>query len=143
MVSLVKDGSQASSHIGELRLEDSRVLLRNVGSREAGFFAVPTDSGVVCFTGLGAGCVSDFSKHPGGIHIGFGDLSGMQVVRGLIPDDVVDIAVVIDGSVKPALVQNNAYFYEVEGTAWPEALVATYQNGAEQTVEIPPMPVRP
>lgn len=136
IVSLVRDGSQASAHIGELSLEDSRVLMQDVGSREADFFVVPTDSGTVCFTGLGAGCVADFSKHPGGVHIGFGDLGGMRVVRGLIPDDVVNIAVVIDGSAKPAFAQNNAYFYEIEGTGWPEALVVTYRNGSEQTVAI-------
>lgn len=137
---LVNQGAPASFRVGELRLPKSRLLLENVGSQNASFYAVPTSSGAVCISGLGGGCVTNFSRYRGGIPIALGDFAGMRAVGGLAPDAVKAITVVIAGARNPAVVANNAYFYELAEEAWPEALVVTYSNGAEETLQIPARP---
>jgi hypothetical protein len=136
---------------GAFGLAQSRLLLSDVGTRGANLYAFPTSKGQVCALfdthyGL-VGCFARFTAETPISwdvmdldQVGAGD---PPIVDGLVPDDVVSVGVSVGGELREAVLQNNAFFYELDdATAWPEAIVVSYRDGSARTVSLvgPPSP---
>lgn len=133
-----KDGVPAAQDPGSLSTADSRKLLVDAGNDKADLYAFPTAKGRVCMiftSGPVGGCFATF----GGLSPVPFLLSGSPVeVFGLVPDNVTDVDVVVNGVAHAAQVQTNAFFYQLADSAdFPEALSVTYRDGASARVEIP------
>jgi hypothetical protein len=129
---------------GKAHLSDSRLLLSDLGSDNAGFWAYPTGKGWVCqVVSFAGGCVDDFSHFEGRVSVGVAQAqSGDPVsVFGLAPNDVTGVEVVLDGVAHPAMFGNNAYFYESPGPGncgeSVEGLIVHYADGSAARVGIP------
>lgn len=130
---------------GDLLLQQSRLLLSDLGSSGSSFFAFPTSKGRVCslITGVRAGCLDSFSRFPGGVAYGFYDLAGSDsrppAVYGLIPNDVESVGVVVAGREYKARVGNNAFFYELQpgdDLSSLESLTVRYADGAAEKINL-------
>ena len=110
--------------VGDAVASESRLLLADLGASHANLYAWPTTSEGGCWAfGAGSGsCFKDFDL-PGGR----ADVMGLDpdaaksgapaTVLGVVPDDVVAAAVVVDGVAHAVSVENNALFYELPDIA--------------------------
>lgn len=137
---------EASNRPGAPQVTQSRRLLAGVGPNDADFYAVPTNSGKVCFviTAGPSGCHSDFSRGP----LAWGEYdadalgSGNPIaVYGLARDDVTSVHVVVNGRRERAQLTRNAFFYALaDPTTHPTALIARLRSGAEEAITLAPPP---
>jgi hypothetical protein len=146
-------GVNDSLYEGAWRTEEAELLLSDVGSSDIRIHAVPTSKGKACLAltlspsdptmpdGAG-GCIGAFNaRSPVALTVFDPDAvsdGDPVVVGGLAPTGVTGVAIVVDGVSHPALLENNAFAYELESnSSYPEAAVVTYANGARSTMTIP------
>lgn len=127
---------------GEPRIDESRLLLSNLGSLKMSFFAFPSSTGKVCYviSSGPAGCEDSgvFAASP--VTVGLFDPdrlgSGVPIsVYGLVRNDVAYVEVVdTNGSRRTAEVANNAFFLELnDNGSWPESVIVGYRDRTETT----------
>jgi hypothetical protein len=131
---------------GRAKLEGARVLLSKLGVNNRRIYAFPTDQDAVCagLTDLDAGCLQGFNQDaPVSCTVGDPDRAGSGdpgLVWGLAPDQVVAIAVVVNGTKHGATLENNAYFYELGNNTIPAkaitGLVLHYRDGTVKDMAI-------
>jgi hypothetical protein len=141
---LTSDSVDEALRPGALESSRSHRLLADLGAAHASLYALPTNKGRVCFIFADpepkfGGCVSSFG----------GDVAIPRVVGdgqprevfGLVPDSVTSVGVVDEGAEHDAVVQNNAYYYQLGSPlSYPEAIVVTYADGTTTREKIPPPP---
>jgi hypothetical protein len=133
---------------GSLLLSDSRLLLSGLGARGGEFFVVPTSKGQLCFviTGyLDAGCLSSDRLATRGIDWGLSDNDSLGtgeplIVHGLVANNVTEVDLIVAGQAIRTILANNAFYGEVVGSAFPDALVVTFTDGHRTRITIPRPP---
>jgi hypothetical protein len=133
---------------GSLLLSESRLLLSDLGTRSGKFYVVPTSKGQLCYiiTGyLDAGCLSPDPLAARGIDWGLSDNDALGVgepliVHGLVANNVAAVDVVVAGEAHRAVLANNAFYREVHGSAFPDAIVVTFTDGHQARIMIPSPP---
>jgi hypothetical protein len=133
---------------GSLLLSESRLLLSDLGTRSGKFYVVPTSKGQLCYiiTGyLDAGCLAPGPVAARGIDWGLSDNDALGggdplVVHGLVANDVAEVDVVVAGQSERAILANNAFYREVDESAFPDALVVTFTDGHQARIVIPSPP---
>lgn len=115
-------------------------MLADAGDTGLDIYAYPTSKGRVCFTTSrgGGGCVSRSDPFAWGAFVPSRLEPGVTVqYLGVVPNAVRAVTVIDDGE-KPALMGENAFFYELayDGTL-PTALILEYRNGKTETVSLP------
>jgi len=124
------------------------LLLSDLGARSGKFFVVPTSKGQLCYiiTGyLGAGCLSPEPLATRGIDWGLSDNDALGsgealIVHGLVADNVAEVDVLVAGRAKRAVLANNAFYRELDGSAFPDELVVTFVDGQQARILIPSPP---
>jgi hypothetical protein len=133
---------------GTWKLDAARLLLSGIGPSRARIYAVPTRRGAVCHvilappTEAAGGCAADFtSKSPVGLTVFDPDATDAGkpvIVGGVAPDDVTSVQVVVGGRRHRAVLERNAYLYQLATSrSYPRAIVVGYARGTTRTVEIP------
>jgi hypothetical protein len=127
----------------------AKLALRDLGTDHVSLYIVPTSKGQVCSVFSAdygtMGCFDRFTEEtPISWSVADPDRLGAgipAIVTGIVPDSVTAVDVKIDGQDAPAALANNAFFYEVPAAAsWPQAIVATFANGAIATIDVAPAP---
>lgn len=133
---------------GSLLLSESRLLLSDLGTRSGKFYVVPTSKGQLCYiiTGyLDAGCLSPGPLTVRGIDWGLSDNDVLGAgepltVHGLVANNVGAVDVVVAGEAYRAVLAKNAFYREVDGSAFPSAIVVTFTDGHQARITIPRPP---
>jgi hypothetical protein len=103
----------SSGRAGALRLNDSRLLLSDLGLEQARLYAVPTARGWICYATTNgiAACIPALSD---GISWAVeGDRGNGTYVHGLVESGVDRIDVLIPGGADKAKLSNNAFYAEL------------------------------
>jgi hypothetical protein len=130
-----------------------RVALDGLGVAHRSIYFFRTDTGGTCagLTGLSAGC---YTQLPVGVHadstladpdyLGTGDPA---IVWGITRNDVKSVDVILNGTARPAVTGNNAYFFEAPDATTPLSafteIRVTLQSGAEISEPIKQPPTTP
>ena len=140
------EGLPLSMLPGGAQLDRVRVLLDNVGSHRYSIYAYTTTKGRVCsgLTNGPSGCLTGFAQAgPVDYSVGDPDWVGSgapAVVWGLSPDHVTGVDIIVDGTARPAVMGNNAFFLEMSSEKTPpssvEGLVVHFANGSAQLIEL-------
>lgn len=133
---------------GSFLLSESRLLLSDLGARSGKFYVVPTSKGQLCYiiTGyLDAGCVSPHPLATRGIDWGLSDNDALGagdplIVHGLVANDIAEVDVLVAGQSERAILANNAFYRDVDGSAFPDALVVTFTDGHQARITVPRPP---
>jgi hypothetical protein len=144
--------------IGEQLSGMSRLLLSDLGELEAELYAWPTTEGYVCWgwDAGGGGCAPDFALGDSRVSL-LGtepDPEGEGVpgaLVGIVPDDVVAVAIGVDGVLYPAIVGNNGFFFEYPNarctSAAIDSITVTFADGSTESRSLmlgdPPPPNAP
>lgn len=144
--------------IGEQLAGRSRLLLSDLGEQEAKLYAWPTTEGYVCWGSGngGGGCTPDFAQGDSRTSLlgSDSDPEGEGVpgaLFGIVPDDVVAVAIGVDGVQYPAIVGNNGLFFEFPDArctaAAIDSITVTFADGSTDsrplTLGDPPPPDAP
>lgn len=132
-------------------LGEARDLASGLGTAGDTITAFPTSDGAVCYMVMGAGsCGFLDSRDPVGAGITFGILStritGTTRLFGVASDEVASVNVVIDGIEHPAILRNNAFYYQLpQGISERdvEGVVATWTDGSTHTFPVSTHPAPP
>lgn len=128
---------------GSWLVDETRLLLSH---GDWAVYATPTSKGNVCFSlvrgdSAAGGCVGSFS--PGestGTVVYDPDVVNAghpAVIGGIVPDDVTDVDVLVDGTWHASSLSNNAYILELNHPgAYPDAIRIVTANG-RQTTNLP------
>ena len=127
---------------------ESRLLLSDLGVRGETMYGWPTDDGAVCLSLSdrgGAICMREWlprirAEYSGSDPPEIDGGGAPGAIKGLVPDDVVAVDVIVLGMRRPATLGNNAYFYELPdvscGLSTFDALVVTLRDGTVQSVPV-------
>jgi hypothetical protein len=130
--------------LGEQLAGESRLLLSDLGEGDAKLYAWPTTEGYVCWgwdVG-GGGCTPDFAQGNSRTSLlgtdsdpeGEGDPGALV---GIVPDDVVAVAIGMDGVRYPARVESNGLYFEYPSarctSASVESITVTFVDGSTDT----------
>lgn len=127
-------------------LDQSRLLLSDVGDWGGSLYAVPTTNGQVCevMTGANDGCLDagSLAAHDGvDWSLVVRGRVGVDPVKswGIVSNDVTGITVVDDkGGRTPATLSDNAYFAELpRGDLKAVSLEVRYRNGSTAVIPLP------
>lgn len=123
---------------GEPKLEESRLLLRDSASG-AELYAVPTTAGWVCYatTRGGGSCISELRDWPSWTVQRM--TANMLLVHGLLPDDVSEVVVVINGRTREAAAGSNAFFLEISADrpVHVDRIRIRRRNGRTEELRVP------
>jgi hypothetical protein len=129
---------------GLLIFSEARVLLDDLGSERAAFYAVPTDNNWVCYAlsnQLGYKCVPALVDDVAWAYR-FDRTAevGRFAVYGLVGDQITSVFVEREGERFPARCENNAFYFEIEAKGLqPDdfpALILSYVDGSERSVDL-------
>lgn len=129
----------AAAAAGNVNRSQAHLLLSNVGSSQASLYATTTDNGKVCIlaTEASSGCIGQFDADTPIAWVGKVQSSGEWAnVEGLVPDDVSGVALDYGTRTQQALLKNNAFYVEPDGTT-PRAILVSYDDGTSQSVPLP------
>jgi len=61
---------------------------------------------------------------------------------GLVPDDVVQVSVLVNTKQVDTTLSNNYFYYDLADPSlgWPTALIVKYSDGSTQVIDIPSPP---
>jgi hypothetical protein len=130
----------------------ARDLLTGLGKTDDTITAYPTSTGAVCYMILGAGSCANLETWPwntvGFTYSVFSTQAGGVRVFGIAADKVVSISVSIGDVSNPALLQNNAFYYQLPQSVDEndvQKIVATWNDGSTHSVPVnthwyPPQP---
>ncbi len=134
---------------GRLYLDQSRLLLADMGSTRVSLYAFPSEKGGICavFDRWGGGCLGTppFTRERP-VSVDRVDPDGLGrgtplTVSGLAPNNVVAVEVLVRETAYAATLRNNAFFFEMPSTSvQPDALRVTFRGGLTTTVALPPIP---
>jgi hypothetical protein len=128
---------------GEPLLNESRLLLADLGPQNARLYAVPTSTGKVClvFSGGLTGCEESFANSPMSWSLFDPDRLGSGepfTLYGMAPDDVNRVQVAVEGVLHRALLKNNAFYYRLsDARALPQKIVVSFVDGTSETISLP------
>lgn len=139
-------GAPTQDALGQVLLDQGRVLLSNLGPDGRAIYAYPTDNGQVCavMTGLGEGCTRAFLVGEpvtvsGGSYSDPPQSGPPAEFAGLTQDNVTGVQIVINGTAHDTVFGNDAWYYrfpdnQTSATA-ATALLVTLEDGS--TVAVP------
>lgn len=131
-------GPKVPSSLVSGSVDPSRAHLLISGANVS-VYAAATGAGKVCLfaTDGPAGCVDQFDASMPiawmGVLASAGNSSNLV---GLVPDDVRSVALQEGSATQQVSLQNNAF--SVEPTAYPSAIIVTYDDGTSQSVDLGP-----
>lgn len=138
-----------SARPGALLTNESRLLLTRLGVQHARFYAFLTSKGGVCYviTAGPAGCAQEVSRSVPAIGQYDPDRVGAgtpMAFYGLLPNDATAVDIVVDGNPRPAVVAQNAFFYQLGASdpASANAIVIKFRDASAQTLALPEPPGR-
>lgn len=121
----------------------ARDLLSGLGTADDTITAYPTSSGEVCYMIEGAGSCANLEKWPwntvGFTYSVFSTRVGGVRVFGIATDKVASVSVVVGGVTNDALLENNAFYYQLpEGVdeSQIQQIVATWGDGSSHPVPV-------
>jgi len=122
---------------GGVSASHAHLLLSDVGSAGNSVYAASTDKGRVCIfeTDGPAGCVNRFDSSMPIAWMGGWQNGSISSLAGLVPDDVVGVALEEGSKTQQATLGNNAFY--VEPSADPSAIIVTYEDGSTQSLALP------
>jgi hypothetical protein len=130
----------------------ARDLLTGLGKADDTITAYPTSTGAVCYMILGAGSCANLETWPwntvGFTYSVFSTRADGVRVFGIAADKVASISVSIGDVSYPALLQNNAFYYQLPQSVDEndiQEIVATWSDGSTHSVPVsthwyPPQP---
>lgn len=134
-----------TASVGQVRVEQGRLLLSDLGPKHHSIYVFPTTKGQVCFdiTHLAEGCKSAFvvgeplSVDGGNFY--FPPTSGPPAeLAGLTKDGVTRVRVVLNGTPHDAVFDDDAWYYRFPNNQIPATaatkLIVTLGDGSTQTV---------
>lgn len=134
------ESTDPANAMGAPLVADARDLISGVGSAHDTVTAFPSANGGVCYEVLAAGSCGRFDRWPWS-SVGFTftilyTRSAGTRVYGIISDSVQKIDVEIAGVAHPAIVSNNAFYYQLPtglSSDDVQRVVATWKDGSVHT----------